>query len=722
MSRPSIAAALICKNEEKHIARILGELEGLVDHIYLTDTGSTDKTLEIAKSFKNVTIKHFTWVNDFAKARNHSFKDIKQDYIMWIDCDDSIPNKAGFIDWRDNSMAMAEAWLATYNYAFDKDGNSVCSFGRERVVRNLPGFEWHYFIHEGIRFPDNTRAMYTPMWSINHLRTVDDIEKDRGRNIAIFESHDLSKQPSRMLYYYGKELFEAGKFDEAIVHLSKANSFEDLEFHDRVLCLQYITHSLLAKGEYVHAFNTAQSGLLIAPTRAEFFSFCGDALIKQSKFLEALPYYRAAASCPIPVEESRGFSSVIFRHESLYGAYPLCNIARIHFNSGDIASAKKAINECLERYPGHEEATLILADLNKSESLNFSYKGAKDCYDIVITCPIPSPYEWDEDVDRVRGVGGSETAAIEMSKALAKITASKVIIFNKRKDTKVYESGVEYRPIEKLNEYFAAHKPRLHIAWRHSFKITDAKTVVWSHDLVTPGGERHELYDKYICLSDFHSNFVRNSLNVPKEKIWITRNGIRPNLFEDMVEGVKNPYKIVFPSSPDRGLEECLNVLDLVRREIPEIELHTFYGTANMEAMGQKSLAAHFTKLCKDRPWVKTHGNVKQSELINHYQTAAYWIYPTNFFETFCITALETALCGVMPIVRDYGALKGTLKPWHGNCEIVNRPCKTVDDIVYWAEIVAGHIKARNFTQMPDIEIKSFAWEEVAREWVAELL
>ena len=148
---------MICKNEAHNLGPLLRSVHECFDAIYITDTGSTDETLEILKSEAarkdagcDIHISHFDWVDDFAKARNFAFDQVPKeyDYICWLDCDDILGNPEGFKHFRDHSLHCAHLWLAPYNYAYDDNKNPVCTFLRERVVKNNHNFKWKYFIHE----------------------------------------------------------------------------------------------------------------------------------------------------------------------------------------------------------------------------------------------------------------------------------------------------------------------------------------------------------------------------------------------------------------------------------------------------------------------------------------------------------------------------------------------------------------------------------------------
>lgn len=88
-----ISICIIAKNEEKNmhtfLSRIVEHTKGYPVEILLADTGSTDNTREIASSFP-VNLVHFTWINDFAAARNFTLQKAQNDWILVLDCDEYI--------------------------------------------------------------------------------------------------------------------------------------------------------------------------------------------------------------------------------------------------------------------------------------------------------------------------------------------------------------------------------------------------------------------------------------------------------------------------------------------------------------------------------------------------------------------------------------------------------------------------------------------------------
>lgn len=711
----TLALCAICKNEENHIKRWLSDWEPLVDKIYITDTGSTDHTLEIIKEFNSpkVVVRHFEWINDFSAARNASIENVEEDYIFWNDCDDSPHNVKGFLDWR-KEMERSDLWLVVYHYAKSPDGKPMCSFIRERVFKNNGKCKFEYPIHEGIKVDNSIRAQITEKWAIQHLRTLEDLQKDKGRNLKVFEQMIASGKPldARMQWYYGKELFEGGgDRDLALKNLLYANMKPELETHDRTLCMQYACYILIEKQKYAECIDLAQAGLMIAPSRAEFYVMIGDCHLKQEQIMHCIPSFAAAKSCVNPALEKQS-ASFIFDDKNAYGSYPRKQLVRAYMVLG---KQKEALAECEELnalFPD-EEAKMLLQAIIDVKATETAVNSAPLCEDVVFTC-LGGLYEWDENVARTRGIGGSEVACVEMAKEIAKLTKRRVVVFNApRVKGETMPSGVEYRPVSEMHKYFTMHKPTLHIAWRHNVKLTAARTLVWCHDLFYKELQQMGTYEAALALSEFHKELLFN-LGLPEEKIWVTRNGINPIRFEGLDITKKNPHKLIFASSPDRGLERAIAVCDIIRTQLP-VELHVFYGLDNMKAMGKADEAAKYEELMASRPWVKYHGNVEQSKLPKLYQDAAIWLYPSNFQETFCITAIEAALCGVYPVVRKFGALSHTLKDIPST--IIDNDCVTLEEHMKYAEAVIAAIKGEKWKELQNLDAEAYSWRSIAKEW-----
>lgn len=717
MTRPSLTLTLIVKNEIKNIERLATSIEGCFDEVILVDTGSTDGTIEKAKEL-GFHVEHFTWVNDFSAARNYAKSFVKTDYWMWLDLDDSLQDKEHFIRWRDEVMLLGDVWLANYHYTVDKNSNPLCLFLRERVVKTSLDMKWTYPIHEGLIPPPGSNCQMTNAWYVRHHRTEEDLKTDKGRNLKIFEAMIKSgeKLEPRMQYYYGKELFEAKRPVEAQEHLLKALSANDIEVHDRILAIQYGCYALMGCGQTEKALSIALQGLAFAPKRAELFCIIADCYIKLNKLEEALPYLSAAENCTINTGPS-----VIFSDHASYNVWPKNQKIKIAYQMQKFDEAETIALQTIESHP-NDETSAMLTEIQKAKYYVSAFKTAKPCDDIVITCTPNTPYLWDSKLYKERSMGGSETAAIEMAKWLTRLSGKKVIVFNHRESTYIDEDQVEYRSTNEINDYMAKNKPFAHIAWRHNFKCTDALTYLWCHDLYTPGGEVTSHYEKMLCLTPFHKNYVQSMQGVPSDKILVTRNGIVSDRFKDG-PWEKDEWKFVFGSSPDRGLDRTMLVLDKVRERFPQIKLHIFYGIEHLPQYNLKALHDHLKAMMEERKdWVTYHGATEQGELLKQYKSAAFCVQPSDFIETSKITAIEMLLCGVYQITRGVGGCVDTLKEAEerGMCKMLYSDCKTPEQFKLYEDAVIQAIEEQAYKKIVDLNPDKYSWESVAKEWLAE--
>jgi glycosyltransferase involved in cell wall biosynthesis len=717
------------KNEAHNIGPFLKSVNGCFDEIILVDTGSTDNTLEFVENVNRqremgstiwdlpeIKVYHFDWVNDFAKAREFAFSKATKDYIAWLDLDDSLSDAEAFKKWRDNVMHSAHFWVALYNYAFDAYGKPVCQFIRERVIKRNHGFHWEYPVHEGLIQKEDKKfwGQRATTWWVNHRRTDEDRKQDHMRNIKIIESLNLDEMHPRMKFYYGKELFENGFAEKAGKPLLEAAKSEKLDIHDRILTIQYAGQSAFAAKAWPQLFDLLYNGVKLVPNRAEYWCLLGDAYAVTGDIPKAFHAYKCAAICT-----PNDFGGTVVVHQDAYGEYPHRRIAELSIQTGDWLQAQQDLDVLHEmKSPSVTELEVKLAQMKDLDTLRTDLPKVSD---VIITVQPGMPGDWDEHTLETKGVGGSETAAIEVARWIRKKTSRRVKVFQPRVARAVMPSGVEYEPVADLAGYVRNVEPTAHIAWRHPTKLTNAKTFAWCHDLQMPGADKGQ-FDKIVALSEFHKNYLIETNGVPEHKIVVGFNGINPNDFE--VDAEKDPLKVVFSSSPDRGLVQSIDIVAAARKASGlDIKLHCFYGTGNMRKMGLTEWADKIEKKIEDnKEFVTYHGMVKKKELMRHFKEAAVWLYPADFIETSCITAMEAMCAGAWPIVRDMGALKYTMK------DAIERECVDMLDIEVtnegsigiWANTLVEAILDKKWQKM-DFSAENYSWEKVADWFIKEM-
>ena len=115
----NLSLCMIVKNEEENIENCLKNAKIYADEIIIVDTGSTDKTKDIARKYTD-KIFDFEWVHDFSKARNYAFSMASNQYLMWLDADDFLPEKTvqEILKWKkeeDECDVLICPYVTSYN-------------------------------------------------------------------------------------------------------------------------------------------------------------------------------------------------------------------------------------------------------------------------------------------------------------------------------------------------------------------------------------------------------------------------------------------------------------------------------------------------------------------------------------------------------------------------------------------------------------------------------
>lgn len=209
----SVSMCVICKNEELNIAGLMDDVCSVLDEVHVTDTGSTDKTLQILeekqKLYPNLFLHHYVWNSHFSDARNYSFsKAGNTEWVFWLDCDDRI-DSAKLKHFKDTVLGTRDdidCWSLPYIYSQNADGSPSILLSRERFLRRAKDPKWFGAIHEYIATGHLRREVYEEL-SVVHNRGNKVME--HRRNIKIL-ARECERDPSepRNAYYYGKELFD----------------------------------------------------------------------------------------------------------------------------------------------------------------------------------------------------------------------------------------------------------------------------------------------------------------------------------------------------------------------------------------------------------------------------------------------------------------------------------------------------------------------------------
>ncbi|MEO9170405.1 MAG: glycosyltransferase [Candidatus Baltobacteraceae bacterium] len=298
-----ISLCMIVKNEERFLAQCLRSVADVVDEIIVVDTGSTDGTIEIAKSF-GATVIEREWRNDFSWSRNQSIALATKRWIMFIDADeDLMPESKPALMQLKNAPAYRDAvWVRCFNESDDYGGTGAMSHALIRIFPNDERIRFRGLIHE---FPtvdnnnDGLKGRMAPI-SIVHHGYLKDVVKTRNkgdRNYAIVKAA-TEQDPHDPFHWFnlGSTAFLIKDFDAACAALEemrRINGAGSRGFVPNGLAL--LAEVYCDKlGDAIKGEEIARECVALSPHYANAHFQLGKALVAQRRFDEARKAYEAA--------------------------------------------------------------------------------------------------------------------------------------------------------------------------------------------------------------------------------------------------------------------------------------------------------------------------------------------------------------------------------------------------------------------------------------------
>lgn len=291
----TISLCMIVKNEEAHIARCLDSIAELVDEIIIVDTGSTDRTKEIAARY---TQKVFSrpWTDDFSEARNDSFSRASMEYCMWMDADDILAEteKDKFLQLKQSLPPETDLVMMKYNTAFDENGRPSFSYFRERWIRNDSKYRWIGAVHEVI--PSNGNILYSDI-AICHKKIT---AKNPDRNLNIYRKMlaDGKHLDPRQQYYFGRELYYHEQYEEAISVLESFLLAPEGWIENKIEACSVCAECYLSLGQEDHALMTLFRSMSYDLPRAELCCEIGKFFLEHENLRSAAYWYETALHIP----------------------------------------------------------------------------------------------------------------------------------------------------------------------------------------------------------------------------------------------------------------------------------------------------------------------------------------------------------------------------------------------------------------------------------------
>ena len=318
--RPTLSLCMIVKNEERFLARCLDSVKDVVDEMIIVDTGSTDRTVEIAKSYGAKVYFH-EWKNDFAEARNASLEKATGDWILVMDADEVlVPASVEEIQ----RLLVTElkaiycpriinetGWSEEYDVGYGFEHYMTRFFPNDSRIR------YQGAVHERI-VPGSASGMELLAASgivIRHAGYKNDITLERTkllRNLAILEK-TVDAYPDHPFYRFslGAAYFETGRLKSALEQLeigyTAALAWPDRLFGKGMAVAILLLLSNISEkfGQLDSAKDYLMQALNIEPNSPDTLFALGELHRKTGGFEEAISLYRRAMD-----REPGGFTAI----------------------------------------------------------------------------------------------------------------------------------------------------------------------------------------------------------------------------------------------------------------------------------------------------------------------------------------------------------------------------------------------------------------------------
>lgn len=295
-----------------------------------------------------------------------------------------------------------------------------------------------------------------------------------------------------------------------------------------------------------------------------------------------------------------------------------------------------------------------------------------------------TPLPFDPDSVHKEHVGGSEEAVIYLAPELAKL-GYWVTVYSPRpprtddvvihaQANVLWRSSKDFDPQGDHGQVLFWRCPQ--VMQYEEFKAAPYKKHQWLHDATyysdqdvgsTPEGiaaaaAHYGVSDSVIVLTKAHAEAIRRWDGYAGTNIRHAMNGIRVSDFPELtpeVDAQRDPYKVVWGSSPDRGLHCLLELWPLVKAEVPQATLDIYYAWGQLEKrnpVAAKVLKAKIQELTS--LGVRLVGGVSHDELHATYRKASVYGYAQTFYEIYMISAIKAAACGAFVLANNYGSLR----------------------------------------------------------------
>lgn len=662
-----ICLCMIVKDAGPQFEKVLIDNLPNFDKWCILDTGSTDGTQDVIRRVlsdkKRGNLYEEPFIN-FRESRNRCLE------LAGISCKFLLTLDDTYVIQGDLRSFLTEVrgdqFSDSFSLLIKSDDTEYYS---NRIIKSLTKLRYIHTIHEVITDKNNINV------TVPNNRAIifdnrSDYMNDRTNNRKKFDLELLFKEVEndpdnpRALYYIaqtygciGDEINKAKYFELRINHPNQGYIQEKVD-----ACFELArTYNFNLNKDWETCERLYQQAYDLDPERPDSLYFLGIHWYLERNYEKAYYYFKKGFEIGYPLHKQYSLKPTLSFH------FLPKFLTEVSYYMKDFILGEASARFFLQN--NSESSELVYSWLSIHSNLNkmSPISSVPKKYPNKILCIVAnSNSEWPDWSGKdilTSGVGGSETWVIEMARNVP--YGTRVIVFCRCKEPEIFEN-VGYNPIHMFHDFISNNIVDYCIISRYTEYVPVAlmghalSVSIIFHDFL--GMETvipiHKKLEHIFCLTDYHSNYIKNKLPQFNSIIKTLNYGV-----SDKVKyGTKIKNSFIYSSYPNRGLVILLKMWPRIRRKFPDSVLNIYCdidGKWVNEVIPQEM--KEIKTLLKINKGIIYHGWVSKDTLSKAWETAEYWLYPCKFEETFCLTALEAAASKTLAITNNLAALSETV-------------------------------------------------------------
>lgn len=342
---------MIVKNEEETLERCLGSAKGIADEIIIVDTGSTDKTKNVAKEF-SAKVSDFEWQDDFSAARNYAYDQATKDYILWLDADDVLlpSDRDKLLRLKQTLSPDVDAVSMIYHTQLDETDRPIASTQRLRLIRRAKNFRWIGFVHEDLTTIGDYSQIETDI-AVTHKKPDLHLGPS-SRNLRIYEKHIKAgtQLAPRDIFHYARELQMNKKFKKAITYHIQFLATKDADTELTLFTLHNLASCYYMIGREDKEWECTLKSLEYDIPRPEFSCRIAERFMKKDQFDGAIYWYQQALEYTKTANKVEKIDNRIFKTW-----LPHKQLGECYYRIGDYERSLSHYESALEYLPDNDE-------------------------------------------------------------------------------------------------------------------------------------------------------------------------------------------------------------------------------------------------------------------------------------------------------------------------------------------------------------------------------